>query len=93
MPSVSNWGGADGGGGAGFLSDTCVDHTLEYYTSMRHIHKDDKEDYNMEGITHGDHNFASLRGSVVSRTRDATMGDWMMGASKVGICVCMVTHT
>ena len=59
--------------------DTYIGHTLE--------------DYNMEGITHRDHNFASLRGFVVLRIRGAAMGDWMMGASKVGICVCMVTHT
>ena len=59
--------------------DTCIGHTLE--------------DYNMDDITYRDHNFASLRGAVVSRIRGATMGDWMMGASKVSICVCMVTHT
>ena len=60
---------------------------------MRHIPKDDKEDYNMEGNTHGNHNFASLRGVAAMRTRDATMGNLMVGASRDGICVCMVTHT
>ena len=56
-----------------------MDHTLE--------------DHNMEDITSKDHNVESLRGAVVSKIRNATMGDWLMGASKVGICVCMVTHT
>ena len=59
--------------------DMNIDHSLE--------------DHHMEDITSKDRNFASLRGAVVSRIRGATIGDWLMGASKVGICVCMVTHT
>ena len=47
----------------------------------------------MEDGTSKDHNFESLKGAVVSKIGGAIKGDWLMEASKVGICVCMVTHT
>ena len=59
--------------------DTNLDHILE--------------GHNMEDGTSKDHNFDCLRGAMISKIGGAIKGDWLMEASKVGICVCMVTHT
>ena len=76
-----------------YFIDTNLDHSLEDYTSMKHSLKGDTKNNNFEDGTHDDHNFASLEEAAVLKTMVATMGDWLMGASKAGICVFMVTPT
>ena len=70
-----------------------MDHNLKAYANMKSNFKGYDKRGNSKDGTHEDHNFASLGEAAVLKTMDATMDDLMMGTSKAGICVSMVTHT
>ena len=73
--------------------DTNMDHNFEDYANMKYIFKDNDNVDNFKDDTKDDHNFASLSEVAREEAMDATMEELMMGASKDGIGMYMLTPT